>query len=253
MQTATNQNENPKMELIDIAPDLKITAESSALFDAMSKAQQEIGSLIRNKKGYGYDYADLANCLDCVKESMSKNGLNISQFPGYSVADGFASVTTVLSHASGQMLCSVMTVPIIPNKSNNDIQAYGSAITYARRYAITAIMNLAAEDDDGEAGKKFGELKGKSAPAAAKQAEATAPKAQSVAPKPQIVKQANTPLPQSTQNAAAQPKPIQNAAGPVCTKCGKKITERIKDFSLRRFNKCLCIDCQNEEAKPMAS
>ena len=81
----------------------------------MSKAQQEIGSLIRNKKGYGYDYADLANCLDCVKESMSKNGLNISQFPGYSVSDGFASVTTVLSHASGQMLCSVMTVPIIPN------------------------------------------------------------------------------------------------------------------------------------------
>lgn len=253
MQTATSQNENPKMELIDIAPDLKITAESSALFDAMSKAQQEIGSLVRNKKGYGYDYADLANCLDCVKEAMSKNGLNISQFPGYSDADGFASVTTVLSHASGQMLCSVMTVPIIPNKSNNDIQAYGSAITYARRYAITAIMNLAAEDDDGEAGKKFGELKGKAVPAAAKQAEATAAKPQSAAAQPQIVKQASTTLPKPSQNAAAQPKPVQNAAGPVCTKCGKKITERIKDFSLRRFNKCLCIDCQNEEAKPMAS
>ena len=42
-----------KIELIEIAPGLKITANSSALFDAMSKAQQEIGSLSRNKKGYG--------------------------------------------------------------------------------------------------------------------------------------------------------------------------------------------------------
>ena len=249
--TITNINQL-KMELIEIAPGLKITATSSALFDAMSKSQQEIGSLIRNKKGYGYEYADLANCLDCVKEALSKNGLNISQFPSYSDADGFASVTTILSHASGQMLCSLMTVPIIPNKSNNDIQAYGSAITYARRYAITAIMNLAAEDDDGAEAKKFGEMQGKVRPKAAQPKESQAKNEQPPAP-PQIVKSASSTPPQAAPTPAPAAKPMQVDNRPTCEKCGKKITERIKDFSMRRFNKCLCIDCQNVEAKPMAS
>ena len=239
-----------KMELIEIAPGLKITANSNALFDAMSKSQQEIGSLIRNKKGYGYEYADLANCLDCVKEALSKNGLNISQFPGYSDADGFASVTTILSHASGQMLCSLMTIPIIPNKSNNDIQAYGSAITYARRYAITAIMNLAAEDDDGAEAKKLGELEARVQTNAA-QPKSIQPKSEQPPAPPQIVKNAT-----STPTKVAPPpasKPMQVDNRPTCEKCGKKITERIKEFSMRRFSKCLCIDCQNAEAKPMAS
>ena len=241
-----------KMELIEIAPGLKITADSSALFDAMSKAQQEIGSLSRNKKGYGYEYADLANCLDCVKEALSKNGLNISQFPGYSDADGFASVTTILSHASGQMLCSLMTVPIIPNKSNNDIQAYGSAITYARRYAITAIMNLAAEDDDGAEAKKFCELEARVQTNVAQPKSMQAKSEQPSAP-PQIVKNTNSAPTNVTPAPAPASKPIQVDNRPTCEKCGKKITERIKDFSIRRFSKCLCIDCQNAEAKPMAS
>ena len=145
-----------------------------------------------------------------------------------------------------------MTVPIIPNKSNNDIQAYGSAITYARRYAITAIMNLAAEDDDGAEAKKFGEMQGKVHPKAASPKASQVKTEQQPAP-PQIVKSALSTPHQGSPTPAPAAKPMQVDNRPTCEKCGKKITERIKDFSMRRFSKCLCIDCQNVEAKPMAS
>jgi hypothetical protein len=56
-------------------------------------------------------------------------------------------LVTTLAHSSGEFV--IGEYPVIPVK--NDPQGYGSAITYARRYALSAMLSVAAEDDDGEA------------------------------------------------------------------------------------------------------
>jgi hypothetical protein len=74
---------------------------------------------------------------------MEKAGLVISQFPD---GDG---LTTMLIHAdSGEYLSATYTLQVV---RQNDPQAQGSALSYARRYGLTSVLNLAILDDDGEA------------------------------------------------------------------------------------------------------
>ena len=60
------------------------------------------------------------------------------------------SITTELVHESGESF--VTAIPLVLGK--NDMQGLGSAITYARRYGIMSLLNLPAEDDDGEQNRK---------------------------------------------------------------------------------------------------
>jgi hypothetical protein len=85
-------------------------------------------------------YASLANILDTIQKPLSECGLAISQFP-----DGNA-LTTILLHAdSGEWMESSYVMPVA---KQNDPQAMGSAMTYARRYALGSILNLNIDDDD---------------------------------------------------------------------------------------------------------
>ena len=85
-------------------------------------------------------YASLANILDTIAKPLSECGLSFSQFP-----DG-KSLTTLLVHSeSGEWIEATYEMPIA---KPNDPQAVGSAITYARRYAIGAILGLNIDDDD---------------------------------------------------------------------------------------------------------
>jgi hypothetical protein len=85
-------------------------------------------------------YASLANILDTIQKPLSECGLAISQFP-----DGNA-LTTILLHAdSGEWMESSYVMPVA---KQNDPQAMGSAITYARRQSIGSILNLNIDDDD---------------------------------------------------------------------------------------------------------
>lgn len=93
-------------------------------------------------------YSDLASVWDAVRAPLSKNGLCVSQMPTGDM------LVTVLAHKSGQYIASTMPVKTGRNDARNDAQAYGSALTYARRYALSAIVGIAQDDDDGEeAGK----------------------------------------------------------------------------------------------------
>jgi hypothetical protein len=56
-------------------------------------------------------------------------------------------MTTMLAHASGEWMRGTLTIPL----AKVDAQAYGSATTYARRYALAAFVGVAPEDDDGNA------------------------------------------------------------------------------------------------------
>lgn len=91
-------------------------------------------------------YADLESCLAALKEPLHKHGLAVVQTSRMSYS-GPVLVTTLL-HKSGQFLRGEL--PLSAAKPN-DPQAQGSAITYARRYALAAITGLVQVDDDAEA------------------------------------------------------------------------------------------------------
>lgn len=86
------------------------------------------------------NYANLSDILEAIKKPLDIAGLVVMQFP---VEEG---LTTMLTHAdSGEFIQATYRMPIA---KPNDPQATGSAITYARRYAIAAILALDIDDDD---------------------------------------------------------------------------------------------------------
>ncbi|MBX9687368.1 MAG: ERF family protein [Candidatus Obscuribacterales bacterium] len=93
-------------------------------------------------------YADLESCLDALKEPLHNHGLSVVQTGRISEA-GPVLVTTLL-HRSGQWIKGELAIVCT---KQNDPQAQGSALTYARRYGLCAITGLVQVDDDGEAAK----------------------------------------------------------------------------------------------------
>ncbi|MDD3021832.1 MAG: ERF family protein [Alphaproteobacteria bacterium] len=88
-------------------------------------------------------YAPLNEILNDVRPLLAKNGLSILQFPS---GDGQnIIVTTTLLHESGEWIESD---PLVLKATKADAQGAGSAITYARRYAVAAILGISSEDDD---------------------------------------------------------------------------------------------------------
>lgn len=113
---------------------------------ALAKAQGEMGGAAKDSKNpfFKSRYADLASIVRAVKDPLAANGLSYTQFP--LTCDKHVGVTTVLMHSSGQFIQSEYTIPL----QKLDPQAVGSAITYARRYALQAIVGIPATDDDAE-------------------------------------------------------------------------------------------------------
>ena len=87
------------------------------------------------------NYASLSNIQDAIAKPLSESGLVYSQMP-----TGVNGLTTILIHAeSGEYFMDSYTMPV---SKQNDPQAVGSAITYAKRYALAGILGLNIDDDD---------------------------------------------------------------------------------------------------------
>lgn len=96
---------------------------------------------------FSYDYADLADTLSTVRPVLAKHGLAVLQPVTTEPEHDIVVVATVILHKSGEQLhLGRLGLPL-----GQGAQATGSAITYARRYALLAALGLAAEDDDGAA------------------------------------------------------------------------------------------------------
>lgn len=127
-------------------------AQAQALFKPILKDKV---ATVRMRKGdnaggtYTYNYADLSSVIDATKEALSKNGLAIMQpveFQGERLV-----LHTKLLHSSGEMQSSFWPLP----PPHTPAQEMGSALTYARRYSMSAILGVASEDDDdGAAGNE---------------------------------------------------------------------------------------------------
>jgi len=92
-------------------------------------------------------YAPLPEVMKAVQPLLAKHKLAVTQFP--STVDGQSALRTILIHESGQLIEDTQLLLL----TKQDPQGQGSAITYARRYGVMAVLGLVAdEDDDGAAG-----------------------------------------------------------------------------------------------------
>jgi len=114
---------------------------------ALSKAQAEITHAIESSSNphFRSNYSKLPEIWDACREPLSKNGLSVTQV--IDEKDNKIILITTLMHSSGQYITSKMPLMI----SKNDMQGFGSALTYARRYSLSAIVGVASsrDDDDG--------------------------------------------------------------------------------------------------------
>ena len=111
---------------------------------ALNKAQADFMVAKKDAKNpfFKSKYATLNAVYEAVAEALLKNGLSVIQ---PIVGD---AVETTIIHTSGQFITS--SCPIVCAKQN-DPQAMGSAITYARRYSLASLLGVMTdEDDDGE-------------------------------------------------------------------------------------------------------
>lgn len=122
--------------------------DNKNIASALLKAQTEIMTAGKDAKNpfFKSKYATLNSVWEAVKEPLHDNGLSLLQ--PISIENNQPVVKTILLHTSGEMITS--DCPIICAKQN-DPQALGSAITYARRYSMASLLGVMTdEDDDGE-------------------------------------------------------------------------------------------------------
>ena len=114
-----------------------------AMGPALKSSKAEVRSKRDGVAPYSYSFADLDAVWDAARGPLSANGLSVVQLPE---AEGDRIVlTTLLMHASGQWIKS--TLPLI--FEGLGMQPLGSAITFGRRYAFSAVSGVTCEDDDG--------------------------------------------------------------------------------------------------------
>ncbi len=143
-------------------------------------------------------YADLGSVSRACRPFLAANGIAVTQVPQRTAQNTWELVTT-LWHTSGQWMRA--TLPLILQK--NDMQGLGSALSYARRYSLGAMVGVTQEDDDGERSidreKRQANNRQQSAPPQGNQR----PPAQSA----QNEQKAKLPTPKAAQNVQKQPAP----------------------------------------------
>lgn len=142
------------LELEMITKTIQISRDMDAmtkLFADLAKFQNEVKNPVNNKINpfFKSEYAPLDEVLNSIRPILSKYGLAIMQ-PSTNIDGGMVAVSSLVTHKEGGFILFA-PLEIKPNK--NDAQGIGGAITYGRRYQLSAIMGVSSEeDDDGGAG-----------------------------------------------------------------------------------------------------
>lgn len=184
--------------------------------DALSKFQGEIENPKNTADNpfFKSKYAPLQEVLNIVRPKLAKYGLSILQWPS---GDGERIIiNSLLMHSSGEW---IEMEPLILKAEKATAQGAGSAITYGRRYALSAILGISSEDDDD--GSQASSEGSKSA----------------------------------TAKAASRPRPVPNTEDKPnkeifnCESCGIEITKAEKSYSEHYYGKLLCKNCQKTYQK----
>ena len=114
------------------------------LFKALANVRSKLKEPKKDRQGYGYNYADLAGVQGVINEAIKGTGIDYRQEVKNS-KNGLPEVFTIITHTSGEYI--VFGPLSLPTKKQ-DAQGFGSVITYARRYQLSAAFGIASEDDD---------------------------------------------------------------------------------------------------------
>jgi len=148
------QKDEEKQKAIDNYEDRRRdewkSPEIDKLAEALAKAQSELEGAKKESTNpfFKSSYADLHAVIKSAFPHLSKHGLSVSQ--GNEIVPGAVCVTTTLMHSSGQWLRSKVKLPL----AKVDAQGVGAAITYGRRYGLSAIVGIAQYDDDANSIRK---------------------------------------------------------------------------------------------------
>src|SRR6516162_6999763 len=128
----------------------------AALAAALAKARIElenpeksltasIPSTVPGGVAQSFRYASLASGLDLVRKCLGRQEIAVIQSTTIDQAAGIVRLTTTLAHGSGEWLASDW--PVCPVAEIASPRRMGAALTYARRYALFALVGIAGEDD----------------------------------------------------------------------------------------------------------
>jgi hypothetical protein len=120
------------------------TSESvKTIATALAKAQAKITHATKDSKNphFRNDYASLESVIDATKQALLDEGIVVLQ----GMSEDGSTLTTRLQHTCGEFIESYLKLVL----SKQDMQGLGSAITYARRYSLAGMNNIAQQDDDG--------------------------------------------------------------------------------------------------------
>lgn len=114
------------------------------LAPALIKAQSQIKSVHKSAENpyFRSKYADLATIIEASRKPLTENNLAFLTIVGKGSSE--IPITGILLHSSGQWLSGTLSLPV----DKRSAQAVGSAISYGRRYAMVAMLNIATDDDD---------------------------------------------------------------------------------------------------------
>lgn len=130
---------------------MRMSDSINELATALAKAQGQFTNPERNREvevrpresaAYKFRYATFDAILDVVRKPLSENGLALVQ--GVATTDAGLVLTTKLLHATGQWIESDTPVFYTGDKA----QAFGSGVSYAKRYAVAALLGITADEDD---------------------------------------------------------------------------------------------------------
>lgn len=120
------------------------------LMKALGEFQQECPVIHKDTQGHKYTYADLPKIYSVINPILKKHGLVVSQ----PLQDG--AIKTILYHIeSEEFLESSTPIPYVQLGSMNDYQAYGSGVTYFRRYALSSMLGLVTDKDTDATGEQI--------------------------------------------------------------------------------------------------
>ena len=148
--------------LIEMSPSVGAIAAS------LAAAKLEFGGVRKDRKGQvgrqQYMYTTLGEMIRATEDALSKRGLVVVQ--STAAVDGIEHCTTILAHESGEWIRTHGRAPVEPpqlnqsgNKVLSDVQEAGKTGTYLQRYAYSALLGLAPEeDDDGSAIRAAGRV-----------------------------------------------------------------------------------------------
>jgi ERF superfamily len=128
----------------------------AALAAALAKAQAELVNPEKSltarictgrpgERERSFRYAPLSSGLDIVRKTLGQHEIATVQTTAIDQAAGIVNLTTMLAHASGEWIASDWPVCLVSEMGSP--QRMGSALTYARRYALFTLVGIAGEDD----------------------------------------------------------------------------------------------------------